>query len=144
MTQKFTGILIDPEKKELSYVEYDGNYKSIYKLIEANLFDIVYLTDTETVFVDEEGLLNNPRYFFTYEGFQPLAGKGLILGTNDEGDSISTSLKIEDIKDKIEFKEMSVQGFEDFKGTTVRFGMEMPVIGSRPIFGPPDDSEDKA
>ena len=135
----YKGILIDPKEKSLSYVEYDGNYRSIYPLIDADTFDIVYITETETIFVDDEGLHKNPRYFFVYENSQPLAGKGLILGTNSNGDSVSTTLTIEDIKDKITFKEMSLKGFETFEGTTTRFGMEMPVIGSRPIFGPPED-----
>jgi hypothetical protein len=57
------------------------------------------LQSGEAIFVDDNGLLNNPVRFFKYAGYeQPLAGKGLILGSDAEGDTIGASSKLATIK----------------------------------------------
>lgn len=95
--------LIDPFAKTVSEVEYDGNYKNIYKLISSptnpvSTFTCVNVNEAEdTVFVDDEGLLGNmsTQEFFTLNGY-PLAGKGLVLGTNEDGDSVSPSISLKE------------------------------------------------
>ena len=44
--------------------------------------------------------------YFEYSGSEnvfKLAGNGLILGVNDEGNSISPTLTVEDVKNKVNF-----------------------------------------
>lgn len=104
--------LIDPFEKKISEVEYDGNYKSIYTLISTqsnpvDIFTCVELNEhQDTVFVDDEGLLNNTetQHYFKLNGHL-LAGKGLVLGTNDEGDSVTPFVSFEKFQtqNKIEF-----------------------------------------
>jgi hypothetical protein len=80
-------ILIDPFTQTIEEVDYSGDYKDIYSLIECDLFTTVYLPNTsdDTLFVDDEGLYVENQRFFKIDGFeQPLAGRGLLLGT-DEG-----------------------------------------------------------
>jgi hypothetical protein len=100
---------------------------------------VIQLDRINCIYVDDEGLLNNPRYFFNYKGYdQPLAGRGLVLGVDREGDTIGTNLTIERLTPLISFSEHSVLGWEHFEGGTEKYGIRMPVIGSRPIFGPPE------
>ena len=80
--------LINSETKTITPVDYNGDYKTIYTHIGCDLFDIVYAESGGhriSVFVDDEGLLNNPQHFFMLDGWaQPLAGNGLVLGDADE------------------------------------------------------------
>tara|TARA_R110000822_G_scaffold117943_1_gene250487 strand:- start:76 stop:423 length:348 start_codon:yes stop_codon:yes gene_type:complete len=80
--------LINSETKTVTPVDYNGDYKTIYTLIGCELFDIVYAQVDEhklNIFVDDEGLLNNPQHFFMLDGWaHPLAGNGLVLGDVDE------------------------------------------------------------
>lgn len=80
--------LINSKLKTITPVDYNGDYESIYTHIGCDLFDVVYAEVGEHkigVYVDDEGLLNNPQHFFMLEGWsQPLAGNGLVLGGLDE------------------------------------------------------------
>ena|SRR5713226_2824773 len=141
-------ILIDPEYKTITEVDYNGNYSHIYELIECELYTIVGLHKAHVLFVDEEGLLNNPRYFFTWEGYSTsLANKGLILGPEkfDEGNedthTTQCTFTIEEVRQKIKFVELSVQGFEQMEGKTTFMGKEATLFEVMPIFGPPKETE---
>lgn len=97
-------ILIDPELNMVKEVDYSGDFNEIYKLIDCSTFTCVDLGDGETLYLDDEGLFKNETYLFQMKGaYQPFAGKGLILGTNDEGDSIGTKLTPIAVSMKVEF-----------------------------------------
>ena len=97
-------ILIDPELCMVKEVDYSGDFNEIYKLTDCSTFTCVDLGDGETLFLDDEGLFKNETYLFRMKGaYQPFAGKGLILGTDDEGDSVSTRLTTLDVAKKVEF-----------------------------------------
>ena len=94
-------ILIDPFTQTIEEVDYSGDYKDIYGLIECDLFTTVYLPNTsdDTLFVDDEGLYVENQRFFKIDGFeQPLAGRGLLLGTDEEGESIDCMSTVEEVK----------------------------------------------
>lgn len=99
-------ILIDPQARRISEVQYTGDYRNIYTHIGANTFDIVHLNrGGDTLFVDDEGLLK-PNYYFQWvpaDHLIILAGKGLILGTNAEGDSIATKMPLVDVDMAVRF-----------------------------------------
>jgi hypothetical protein len=84
------GILIDPTAKTVTEIKGDFNQiRAIYAAIDCDTFDCVYLDHDLVLFVDDNGLLKAGQDFFRYGSYpQPLAGKGLILGMNDAGDSI--------------------------------------------------------
>jgi len=127
------GYLIDPEAKTIIHINYDlsTGIDGIYKLIGADPFTIVQIEKRDAIFVDDEGLLKNPRYFFQYRGYhQPLAGKGLVLGTNEEGDTVSAKIKYEDLKSRVSFLELSVQDMVTTSGPG--------WIKTEPVFGPPE------
>ena len=92
-------ILIDPSTQTITEVDYNGDYKQIYTFIDAASFDCVQLNESDTIYVDDEGLLNDAVSrisMFRVDGDNPayLAGKGLVLGTNEEGESIGTELSL--------------------------------------------------
>ena len=100
-------ILIDPYAQEIVEVEYSGDYNDIYKFLQCDLFTTVYMPDTtDSIYVDDEGLYVENQRFFKFAGYpQPLAGMGLVLGCNDEGDSVSCESTLEQVKAQVEWCE---------------------------------------
>lgn len=105
-------ILIDPQTRTVSEVDYNGDYTQISELIEASYFDCVKINSLaeggDTIFVDDEGLLNDKVGqvgMFRVDGDYPayLAGKGLILGTDQEGESVATKLDLDKVRAMIAF-----------------------------------------
>jgi len=109
-------LLIDPVTRTITEVEYDGDSRNIALLlsdaehgIKCSTFTAIYPVDGLTIFVDADGLLNEPKYFFRHEGYAPpLAGRGLALGANGKGDSVAAPLTIDDLKPKITFHGLGV------------------------------------
>ena len=98
-------ILIDVKTQEIKEGDHDGKLQNIYDLIDCRTIDIVRIDDVNGIFVDDEGLLKDNLYF-EYSGSEnvfKLAGSGLILGVDDEGNSISPTLTVEDVKSKVNF-----------------------------------------
>jgi hypothetical protein len=140
------GFLIRSEEKDIQTVYHDTkDYRQIYKLLDIdNSFTVVQIDDVNCIYVDDEGLLNKPRYFFDIKGYpQPLAGRGLVLGCDqDTGDTIGTNLTIEELREMISFSEHSVKGFVTEEGTTEFMGNEKtPMIKTTPVFGPFEEDE---
>jgi hypothetical protein len=112
-------VLIDPYKEEITNVEYNGDYKQIYEHIKADCFTLVRLHDNDDVFVDDEGLLRvtkDTKFFMFNEYPQPLAGYGLILGNDEEGESIAAHHTAEFYRPKVQFLDTQmVQVFGYFK-----------------------------
>lgn len=79
------GILIDPFKRSLEVVDFDGSLKDLYRLLNCNCFERVQISHTHHIYVDESGLLTSPTHFFKHPYYPNwIAGKGLILGTTQE------------------------------------------------------------
>ena len=95
------GILINPFDETIKEVSILGNLEDIYLLTECSTFDVVALSETDDLYVDDEGLLKDNRYFTIYG--KPIAGRGLIMGHDVEGNSISTNLSLQEIKDVVEW-----------------------------------------
>lgn len=96
--------LIDPFQMSISEVDYSGDYKHIYQLIDCDCFDVVTINEEgDGIFVDDEGLINgkSQAFFACYPYPNPLAGKGLVLGRDHEGESVSPKMTIEDLRDRI-------------------------------------------
>lgn len=105
--------LIDPIAERVSVVDYDGDYNSIYKLIDCSMFDLVNIThDGDAIFVDDEGLFKRRQWFFEYlfpNGRSvTLAGRGLVLGVDHEGESVSPKIDLEELTSRITFKRDAV------------------------------------
>lgn len=99
-------ILIDPEARTIVEVDHDNSsYKNISKTIEASCFDVVSLARGDTIYVDDEGLLR-PNHYFRWvpaDHLVILAGKALILGSDNEGDSVDAKISLQEVKDSVRF-----------------------------------------
>ena len=95
------GILINPFDQTIKEVVYTGDFREVYSLIDCTTFDVVMLSDADDLFVDDEGLLKDNRYF-SWSG-RNFAGKGLILGHDDEGETIATTYDLQEVVDRVEW-----------------------------------------
>lgn len=110
-------ILINAKQGTISQVEV-GEYTDIYKHCGFDLFTTVSLGNGETLYVDDEGLMNGTEYGFSIDGYaQPLMGNGLILGSTGDGDSKDTAFTAEVIKGKVRCLRPTVFGFVAIKPT---------------------------
>lgn len=99
-------FLIDPFKQEVTEVNYSGDFRQIYDLIDAQTFDVARLnTKGDGIYVDDEGLCAEDVRFFQHKFYpQPLAGKGLVLGCDmDTGESAPASMTLEQLADDVEW-----------------------------------------
>ena len=91
-------------------------------MIEASrgCFDVVRLyQNQDAAFVDDEGLYVEEQAFWIHRNYpQPLAGKALILGCDDEGDSIAPKTSFETLTNDIQFigDRLNLQFLHAFKG----------------------------
>ena len=98
-------ILIDVKNQEVKEVEHDNTIENIYNHVDCRTFTVVKIDKFNVIFVDDEGLLKENLYF-SYSALHhlrhfELAGNGLILGVDDEGNSVPTTLTVDEVKDKV-------------------------------------------
>lgn len=106
-------ILIDPFECSVTETEHDAsNYRDIYRLLSHPTMPVDCMTTAyvpwlksgDALFVDDEGLLKPCLRFFLVNGYnQPLAGKGLILGSDDEGETIGAKAKLAKVQANVRF-----------------------------------------
>lgn len=108
-----TGYLIDPEARTVTSVQVRkddrGGLDDIYAHTQCDEFTIAHINDRDdVVFVDDEGLLKHPEYFFALQVdgefvTQKLAGRGLVLGGDAEGNSTTPSVSLDFVKRSVRF-----------------------------------------
>ena len=103
-------LFIDPTDETIRFLSYDGDYKSIYRILGCRTFEAVYPFDNgDTLWIDEEGLLKDSNFAFNIRADNPkfnqtIMGKALVLGTDAEGESIECKTTLEDLKSRISFQ----------------------------------------
>lgn len=97
--------LVDPLERQVSQIEFEGDWRTINELIGSDTFDIMPMENGDCVFVDDEGLLKPFSLFdlFLIEGYYPLVGKGLVLGSDAEGESVSPHITFDEFRAKVRF-----------------------------------------
>lgn len=101
MNNNKKAILIDAKTNSVTLVEV-GEYTDIYKHCGYETFTCVGLGNGETLYVDDEGLINGTNFGFKIEGYDnPLMGNGLILGSTSDGDSKDTALSVHEVAGKV-------------------------------------------
>jgi hypothetical protein len=109
------GILIDPWFKQVKEVECTGELDDMYGLM-SNMFgpkvSVFCLGMTwpngDTLYVDDEGLLKPGMRLFDIgraDG-QLLAGNGLILGSDAEGNSVAAKSLLVEIQSMVKFTDL--------------------------------------
>ena len=103
-------LFIDPTDQTIRTISYDGDYKSIYRMLDCRTFECVYpFNNEDTLFIDEEGLLKESNFAFNIRADNPqfsqtIMGKALVLGTDAEGESVECQTTLEDLKSRIDFQ----------------------------------------
>lgn len=106
MAHSFNTFLIDPTKQEITEVHFHGEYAQIYKLIDADCYDMARINEHgDGICVDDEGLFKERQDFFFFDGYpQPLAGKGLVLGCRaSDGETVAPHITLQELRDKVKF-----------------------------------------
>jgi len=102
-------ILINPFTRTVSEVEYSGHIDELYDMLKCDTFTVAtfYNPSGDGVFVDDEGMFADPAemaFFYLPELYpQPLAGMGLVLGCDEEGNSTAPTTPITEIAGLIEY-----------------------------------------
>lgn len=116
------GILIDPAAFEITEVQLETDndrLQQIYDLLRCDTFDCVGLANGDTLYVDDNGLATgSPFHFIVADYLQPLVGRGLILGTNDEGESVAAKTILEDLRKRITFMTFLAPGLVALRKAT--------------------------
>lgn len=98
-------ILIDVVNKEVKEIEIGKGIDEMYKFLNCDCFTVAsYLPNEDAIFVDDEGLMKGTDEFFTYqEAHQPFAGNGLIMGCDEDGESVDCKISLDEVKSRVEF-----------------------------------------
>lgn len=99
-------ILIDPFLKTIEEVQTNGKLDDIYRLMQVELITTVTLSDTDALFLDDEGLFvpkESQEYFHWSGSLQPFAGRGLILGADEEGESADAEIDLDTVRQRVSF-----------------------------------------
>jgi hypothetical protein len=99
-----TGFLIDPAAMSIAPWLYNGDWRTIAPAIRIGQspFTIVHIDDGDVIYVDDEGLLKPLDWFFAIKGgHQPFAGCGLVLGSDEDGESVSAKIALHELKRRI-------------------------------------------
>ena len=99
-----TGFLIDPAARSIAPWLYNGDWRTIAPAIRIGQspFTLVEIGNGDVIYVDDEGLLKPLDWFFAVKGgHQPFAGCGLVLGSNDDGETVSARIALQELKRRI-------------------------------------------
>ena len=107
MEEEFNGlraILIDPfkEKIRVAYPPLDNYMSEIKKWMEVSCIDIVTLDDSNMMIIDDNGLLKNPnRYFHWVPHNHNYAGRAVIVGYNQDGETTNSTYLPISVEDEL-------------------------------------------
>lgn len=102
---------ICPFDRIVREVKHDASdYKDIYKHLTHpehpvdHFTSVMVNTKGDMIMVDENGLLKNPKKFFAWRGYeQPLAGRGLVIGSDRQGETVATTLTARYVMEHVAF-----------------------------------------
>jgi hypothetical protein len=96
-------ILINPELKQVSQIEIGSDYREIYAAIECNIFSApVTFENEDTLYCDDEGLFKRQKGGTLMKDWNyPILGKMIIIGSDDEGESVDCKSTVEEIESLI-------------------------------------------
>lgn len=120
MARMVNSILIDPYRQTVTEVDHDAdNYRHIYELLSGRgypqaeadpphpvtCFEAFYaggnLPEGDAIFIDESGRLKGAVAFFLFDG-HPLAGRGLVLGSDAMGETAAPRITFQDVCKRVQ------------------------------------------
>jgi hypothetical protein len=101
-------IVINAQDRTITETEIDGSLTSLQQIVGGMIEPVSQgLGDDHHCYVNEEGLLDQPRHFFMFrDGHQPLAGNGVILSSTDDGDEAPCTLSRDWVQDRVTFMDL--------------------------------------
>jgi Domain of unknown function (DUF3846) len=102
-------IVINAKDRTITATEIDGSLTSLQQIV-GGLIEPVYdgLDDAHHCYVNEEGFLDQPHYFFMFKGgHQPLAGNGVIVGSGLIADEAPCSLSLDWVNKHVTFMDLA-------------------------------------
>ncbi len=96
-------IKIDPHKRAITEIDLPekGNLEAYQNMVGGNI-EAAYIEPEGIVYVHDEGLyVQNQRYFLLKTMPQPLAGVGVVVGTDGEGNDAASPLTVEQIESMV-------------------------------------------
>lgn len=88
-------ILINPWCRIIEQIEIGGDLKSMYGVLKCSAVCHVMLSPRDLLWLDDDGLLKDGIPIFRLRGYNhPLAGIGLILGVDHEGNNIPVDVRL--------------------------------------------------
>jgi hypothetical protein len=116
------GILIDPFTRTVSEIETSGKLAEIYELLGVELVTVVSVGEDQSLFLDDEGLLvpkEEQEYWNLKGSNQPYAGRGLILGLDEDGDNIDATMSGVEVAMLVTFLDKEELDPEDYLGFSI-------------------------
>ncbi len=91
---------LDPTCMAMSVIDYSGDWRDIGPLLSCRLFTTAQINRLgDTLYVDDEGLLCDPRHWILHRPTGNwYAGKGLILGTDSDGNSTAPACTLAEVR----------------------------------------------
>ena len=97
-------FLILPAHQKIEEIFYKGGYKEINKLLDISTCTAVGLYPDEVAYIDDDGLFNDKHHYWIHKNFPtPLAGPGLFVGTDEEGNDIAPSTSIDQLRKDVKW-----------------------------------------
>jgi Domain of unknown function (DUF3846) len=98
-------IVINSRDRSITETQIDGSLQSLQRIVGGLIQSVEQGLDHDHhCYVNEEGLLDEPRHFFMFAGgHQPLAGNGIILSSTDDGGEAPCTLPLDWVKDRVTF-----------------------------------------
>jgi hypothetical protein len=101
-------IIINAKDRTIIETEIDGSLETLQQIVGGLIEPVTQgLDDRHHCYVNEEGLLNSPQYFFMFKGgHQPLAGDGVILAETEDGGEATCTLPLDRVKERVTFMDL--------------------------------------
>ena len=99
-------ILIDVQAQTITETQI-GHYSDIYAKIGSGCHTFacpVEFDNGDSLYIDDEGLYHDPKGCFVMKGWAvPVVGNAIILGSDEEGESVDCQSTIEAIQSQVKF-----------------------------------------
>jgi hypothetical protein len=104
-------ILVDPYKRQITEVDHDGTLSGIYAAIQVNTICSVRVNNHDILWLDDEGLLKEGVPVFWWGTCEHvLAGRGLVLGVDDEGETVGARIPLDTVKGDVRWTDDETTG----------------------------------
>ena len=104
-------LLIDPGTESIHEIDTAGELEDMYKLIGCSDINMVRISADDLVWVDGEGLFKEDQEFFAVTSYyQPLAGRGLVLGIGNEGENTAAKISLAELSAMVTWPDVEFDG----------------------------------